>query len=67
MSWKAPNGNDAVAEAGLEQAQARVDEAQRRLEDVRNLPEPEVVAQAEGSVGSGRGSASGDPKVRLRR
>ena len=36
------------AEAGLEQAQAQGwMKPQRRLEDVRNLPEPEVVAQAE--------------------
>lgn len=35
------------AQAGVEQAQARVTEAQRGLNNLRNLPEPEAVAQAE--------------------
>ena len=42
------------AEAGLEQAQARVDESLRRLDDLRNLPEPEVVAQAEARLDQAR-------------
>jgi HlyD family secretion protein len=35
------------AQAGVDQAQARVREAQERADDLRNLPEPEAVAQAE--------------------
>jgi HlyD family secretion protein len=35
------------AQAALEQAQARVTESLRRVDDLRNLPEPEVIAQAE--------------------
>ena len=42
------------AEAGLEQVQARVDETLQRLEDLRNLPEPEVVAQAEARLAQAR-------------
>ncbi|NJL44872.1 MAG: efflux RND transporter periplasmic adaptor subunit [Leptolyngbyaceae cyanobacterium SM2_3_12] len=42
------------AQAGLEQAQARVEEAQRRLDDLRNLPEPTAVAQAEARLGQAR-------------
>ncbi|MEO1068143.1 MAG: efflux RND transporter periplasmic adaptor subunit [Cyanobacteria bacterium J06638_6] len=35
------------AQAALEQAQARVTESLRRVDDLRNLPEPEAIAQAE--------------------
>jgi HlyD family secretion protein len=42
------------AEAGVEQAQARVEEALRRLDDLRNLPEPEVVAQAQARLAQAR-------------
>ncbi len=52
------------AEAGLEQAQARVDEALRRLEDLRNLPEPELVAQAEARLAQARAQLQGT-QVRL--
>jgi HlyD family secretion protein len=42
------------AQAGVEQAQSRVIEAQRRVDDLRNLPEPTVVAQAEARLAQAR-------------
>ncbi|MGF1569381.1 MAG: efflux RND transporter periplasmic adaptor subunit [Nodosilinea sp.] len=40
--------------AGVEQARARVTEAQRGLDDLRNLPEPEAIAQAEARLAQAR-------------
>ncbi|MBE9139385.1 efflux RND transporter periplasmic adaptor subunit [Nodosilinea sp. LEGE 07088] len=42
------------AQAALEQAQARVTESQRRVDDLRNLPEPEAIAQAEARLAQTR-------------
>jgi HlyD family secretion protein len=42
------------AQAALEQAEARVTEALRRVDDLRNLPEPEAIAQAEARLAQAR-------------
>lgn len=42
------------AQAALEQAQARVTESLRRVDDLQNLPEPEAIAQAEARLAQAR-------------
>ncbi len=42
------------AQASLEQSQARVTEALRRVDDLRNLPEAEAIAQAEARLAQAR-------------
>ncbi|HIK46540.1 MAG TPA: efflux RND transporter periplasmic adaptor subunit [Leptolyngbyaceae cyanobacterium M65_K2018_010] len=52
------------AQAGLDQAQARVIETQRRVDDLRNLPQPEAIAQAEARLAQTRAQLRGT-QVRL--
>ncbi|WOD38142.1 efflux RND transporter periplasmic adaptor subunit [Nodosilinea sp. E11] len=47
------------AQAAVEQAQARVTESLRRVDDLRNLPRPEAIAQAEARLAQARAQLAG--------